>query len=412
MEVRYQRCCGIDVHARMLVACLIVNGKKTTRTFSTITKELLDLLEWLTQNDCTHVAIESTGVYWKPVFNILEGHLEVILVNPQHVKALSGRKTDRKDAERLADLLRHGQLTPSFIPPASIRDLRELTRHRTTLVADRTAVANRIVKLTESGNIKLKSVLSDPLGVSGRRILRALARGETDLKTLALMADALVRSDHSAIERAVDGRLTQDQRWILGTLLDQYEQLSEQIDSVERRIRQHVESDPDPFVAEAVELLDTIPGVGQQTAQIIIAEIGVDMSRFPTHAHLASWAGLSPGNNESAGKRKSGKTRKGNRMLRAALVNAALGAIRKADCFLAHRYRRIAGRLGHKKAVVAIAHDILIIAYHIVDERQAYRDLKVDELDRRSLEQQRAHHIRRLEALGLKVSVEPTGIAA
>jgi transposase len=366
MEVLYACCCGIDVHAKMLVACLIKDGKKEARTFSTMTDELLRLLDWLTAEGCSQVAIESTGVYWRPVFNILEGSLDVMLVNARDAKGYKARKTDVIDAEWLADLLRHGLLKASFIPPLQIRELRELTRYRESLVREQTALANRIQKLIESGNIKLAQVVSDALGVSGKQMLRALAAGETDVEKMSELARRRMKRKKPELQRALAGRLTAAQRWVLTELLDQYEQVEEAVKRVEQKIGEEVERAPDPFVPEAVKLLDTIPGIAERVAETIVSEIGVEMSQFPTDGHLASWAGMCPGNNESAGKRKSGKTRKGNRYLRAALVQAAWAATHQKGTYLSAQYQRLVKRMGKKKALVAVGHSILVIAYHVL----------------------------------------------
>src|SRR5215210_4838873 len=279
MEILYRSCCGLDVHAQTVVACLIREGRKSIRTFSTMTDDLLALLDWLTADGCTHVAIESTGVYWKPVFNILEGEMEVILVNARHVKAVPGRKTDVRDCEWLADLLRHGLLKASFIPPPEIRELRELVRYRQTLVTEHTAVANRIQKLIESANIKLGQVASDVLGLSGRLMLRALVEGETDTGKLAELAQGKLKSKKAELRRALEGRLTQVQRWVLAEFLTCVEELEAALTRGEARIGEEVTACADPFVPEAVELLESIAGVGERTAQTIVAEIGVDMER-------------------------------------------------------------------------------------------------------------------------------------
>lgn len=412
MEILYGCCCGIDVHAKMLVACLIKAGKKEVRTFATMTADLLRLLDWLTQAGCTHVAIESTGVYWRPVFNILAGVLEVILTNARDAKGFTARKTDVIDAEWLADLLRHGLLKPSFIPPRPIRELRELTRYRESLVREQTALANRIQKLIESANIKLGQVASDALGVSGKAMLRALAAGETDAKKMSHLARRTLKRKQPQLQQALAGRMTEAQRWVLGQLLDQYDQSEAALRRVEERLTQQVESSPDPFVPEAVKLLDTIPGVGETVAQIIVAEIGVDMERFPTDHHLASWAGMCPGNNESAGKRKSGKTSKGSRYLRAALVQAAWAASHQKGTYLAAQYKRLVKRMGKKKALVAVGHSILIIVYHVLQKRVPYQDLGGDYFERRHVSTQRQRLIRQLEALGVKVTVEEVKEAA
>lgn len=412
METLYACCCGLDVHAKTVVACLIINGKKQVRTFSTMTNELLTLSDWLTSHGCTHVAIESTGVYWKPVFNILEGTLEVILVNARHIKAVPGRKTDVRDCEWLADLLRHGLLKPSFIPPLEIRELRELTRYRQTLVKERGSVSNRIQKVIESGNIKLGQVASDVLGLSGRAMLRAMADGEQDAAKMAAMACGRLKGKADALKQALAGRLTRAQRFVLRELLARYDELEAAIVRAGEEIHATVKQTEDSFVAEAVQLLDTIPGIGEQIAHTIVSEIGVDMRRFPSDAHLASWAGMAPGNNESAGKRKSGKTTKGSTWLRTALIQAAWSASHTKNTYLSAQYHRLARRLGKKKALVAVGHSILVIVYHVLKERKSYEDLGGDYFDRQTTEAQKARLIRKLEAMGMKVTVEPKEAAA
>lgn len=412
MQVLYNSCCGIDVHARTVVVCLITDAKREIRTFSTMTDDLLALLDWLSCEGCTHAAIESTGVYWKPVFNILETSIEVILVNARHVKAVPGRKTDVRDCEWLADLLRHGLLKASFIPPQHIRELRELTRYRQSLIREQTALANRIQKLAESGNIKLGQVASDALGISGKLMLRALAEGETDAEKMSEFAQRSMKRKKAELKRALEGRLTSAQRWVLKELLDQYEQVEAAIKRVEEKIAEEVENSPDPFVKEAVELLDTIPGIAETVAQIIISEIGVDMSRFPSEKHLSSWAGICPSNNESAGKRKEGRILKSNPYLKGALVQAAWAASHQKDTFLAGKYKRMVKRMGKKKALVAIAHSLLVIIYNIMKERECYKELGGDYQDKRNVENHRRRLIRQLEGLGLRVTVEEVGQAA
>lgn len=412
MEVLYACCCGIDVQAKMLVACLLKEGRKEVRTFSTMTDDLLHLLDWLTAAGCTDVAIESTGVSWRPVFNILEGSLSVMLVNARDAKGFKARQTDVIDAEWLADLPRHGLLKPSFIPPLHIRELRELTRYRESLVREQTALSNRIQKLIESGHIKLSQVVSDALGVSGKQMLRALAAGETDSAKMSELARRRMKRKVPELKRALAGRLTAAQRWVLSELLDQYEQVEEAIKRVEEKIGEEVERAPDPFVPEAVKLLDTIPGIGERVAETLVSEIGVEMSRFPTDGHLASWAGMCPGNNESAGKRKSGKTSKGNRYLRAALVQAAWAATPQQGTDLAAQYQRLVKRMGKKKALVAVGHSILVIIYHVLAQRTSYREMGGDYFDQRHTAQHRARLIRQLEGMGLKVTVEELPVAA
>lgn len=411
MKVVHEICCGIDVHAKMLVVCLILaNGEKKIRTFSTMTDELLQLRDWLVAAQCTHVAIESTGVYWKPVFNILEDALTVILINPEHARALRGRKTDVKDAEWLADLLRHGLLKASFIPPAEIRELRELTRYRESLVREQGAVANRIQKLIESGNIKLGQVATDALGVSGREILWALARGEKDPVKLTKLARGKLKEKSLSLERALAGRLTVNQRYVLGELLQRWEELEAADARVTSEIDKYVQAHPK--LARAREILDGIPGIGLRVAEVIIAEMGITMAVFADAAHLASWAGICPGNKATGGKRLSGRTRKGNTYLRSALVQAAWGASMKKNCYLSSQFFRLTKRLGRKKALVAVAHSLLVIIFHVLQRDQSYTELGGDYFDRHHVEQQREYYLRRLQMLGLKVTVEELTVAA
>ena len=412
MKVVHEICCGIDVHAKMLVACLLLaNGEKEIRTFSTMTDDLLRLRDWLVAARCTHVAIESTGVYWKPVFNILEDALTVILINPEHAHALRGRKTDIKDAEWLADLLRHGLLKASFIPPPEIRELRELTRYRESLVREQSAVANRIQKVIESGNIKLGQVASDALGVSGRAILWALAHGETDSVKLAALAQRQLKKKVPQLRRALQGRLTVNQRFVLRELLRRWEEL----EAADRRVTQEIDRylQDRPKLARAREIVDTIPGLGPRAAEVIVAEIGVEMkANFESDAHLASWAGICPGNKSTGGKRLSGRTRKGNTYLRSTLVQAAWGASMKKNCYLSSQFFRLLKRLGRKKALVAVGHSLLVIIYHVLERDQTYTELGGDYFDRHHVEQQRDYYLRRLQMLGLKISVEELPKAA
>ena len=412
MKVVHEICCGIDVHAKMLVACLLsADGEKEIRTFSTMTDDLLRLRDWLVAGHCTHVAIESTGVYWKPVFNILEDALTVILINPEHAHALRGRKTDVKDAEWLADLLRHGLLKASFIPPPEIRELRELTRYRESLVRERSAVANRVQKVIESGNIKLGQVASDALGVSGRAMLRALAHGETDPDKLASMAQRRLKEKVPELRRALQGRLTVNQRFVLAELLQRWEELERADRRVTKEIDKYLQARPK--LARAREIVDSIPGIGPRVAEVVVAEIGVQMEAvFESDAHLASWAGICPGNKATGGKRLSGRTRKGNTYLRSALVQAAWGATMKKNCYLSSQYFRLLKRLGRKKALVAVAHSLLVIIYHVLQSDQTYTELGGVYFDRHHVEQQRDYYLRRLQMLGLKITVEELSKAA
>src|SRR5436309_415660 len=342
MERVYERCCGLDVHKDTVVACLRVPGERgqrriEVRTFGTTTPELLLFGDWLTEYRCTHVAMESTGVYWKPVFNLLESVCEVLLVNARHIKMVPGRKTDVKDCEWIAELLELGLLRSSFIPPEPIRDLRDVTRYRKTLVQQRAAEANRVQKLLELANIKLGSVATDVVRASGRAMMEALITGEHDVERLAPLAQGELNRKRVALGPALTCRFTQLHAFLLGQLLTHIDELGEHVAQCDRKVDEYLR----PFANEA-ELLQTIPGVGRRTAEVIVAEVGVEMDRFPSAPHLASWAGLCPGNNESASKRKSGKTRKGNQWLRRALVEAAWSASRSRDTYLSSLYSRVA----------------------------------------------------------------------
>lgn len=406
MDVLYERCCGLDIHKRTVVACLIVPGPdgrpiKEVRGFGTMTDELLQLADWLAANSVTHVAMESTGVYWKPIWNLLEEQFELLLVNARHVKAVPGRKTDAKDCEWLADLLRHGLLRGSFVPDRPQRELRELTRYRTSLVQERSAEVNRLQKTLEGANIKLGDVATDIMGLSSRQMLAALVDGETDAVVMAQLAQGRLRDKLPALERALAGSIGPHQRFLLARQLAHIDFLNAAIAEVSREITARLR----PFET-ALERLATIPGVGQRTAEVLVAEIGTDMGRFPTAAHLASWAGMCPGNDESAGKRRSGKTRKGSPWLRSALIEAARAAGRSKRTYLSAQYHRLAARRGTKRAAIAVGHTILGIAYHVLSEGEVYRDLGdryFDERDRAAVERRL---VARLEGLGYTVSLE------
>lgn len=412
MEILYTCCCGIDVHAANVVACLIKGNHKTIHTFSTMTSDLLRLRDWLVAEGCQKVAMESTGVYWKPVFNILETELEVILVNARHLKTVPGRKTDVKDCQWIAECLQLGLLKASFIPPRHIRELRELTRYRDSLVKERTALSNRIIKLSESANIKLAEVASDALGVSGKLMLRALAAGETDAEKMSHLARRSLKRKQPQLRLALEGRLTAAQRWVLGELLDRYDEIDRAVGKVESRIDAEVKNSPDPFVAEAIELLDSIPGVGKTAAQTLVAEIGVEMSQFPDARHLASWAGMCPGNHESAGKRKQERITKGSKYLRAMLVQSAWAATSKKTTYFAAQYRRLVKRKGKKKALVAVGHSLLVVVYCVLTRRESYQEVGGDYFERRQREGEKRQLVRRLEALGLRVTIEELGQVA
>jgi transposase len=375
----HDRCAGLDVHKKTVVACVRIAGPdgrvdSEVRTFATMTADLLALADWLAEKGVRHVAMESTGVYWKPVWNLLEGRLELMLVNAQHIKRVPGRKTDVKDAEWIAQLLQHGLLSPSFVPPPPVRELRDLTRQRAQLVADRAGVANRIQKVLEGANIKLSSVATDVLGASGRAMIARLIAGETDPGRLAAEARASLRKKVIPLRRALEGRVTGHHRFQLRLLMDQLGQLEGLIARLDARIAEVMDAPPAdgaggpapaPF-REAAERLATIPGVAVRSAEVIVAEIGPDMARFPTAGHLASWAGMSPGNDQSAGKRRSGRTTKGSRWLRTMLVQVAWSASHTKGTILAEAYRKLARRLGRKKALVALGHKLLRIIYEML----------------------------------------------
>jgi transposase len=406
MEVVNERCCGLDVHKQTVVACVIVPGNgrlpnKEVRTFGTMTADLLELADWLGACQVTHVAMESTGVYWKPLWNLLEEQVELLLVNAHHVKQVPGRKTDVKDCEWLADLLRHGLLRASFVPDRPQRELRELTRYRTSLIRERAAEINRVQKTLEGANIKLGDVASNVLGVSGRQILTALVAGTPDPSILADFARGKLRSKLPQLERALVGQFGSHQRFLLAHQLTHLDALDELIERLSAEVEQRLR----PF-EDALDRLDTIPGVGRRTAEILVAEIGLDMTRFPTAAHLASWAGTCPGNNESAGKRKSGKTRKGDAWLRAALIEAAHASTRARNSYLGAQYHRLITRRGKKKAVVAVGHTILTIAYHLLRDGAEYGDLGPHYFDERDEAHVTRRLVHRLEALGYSVQLQ------
>jgi len=408
VEIMHARCCGLDVHKKTVVACVLVTDaegvvQRRVRSFGTMTADLLSLSDWLSEYGVTQIALESTGVYWRPVFNILEDEARTItLVNPQHMRAVPGRKTDVKDSEWLADLLRHGLLKASFIPPAPIRGLRELTRYRKSLVQQRTQEANRLHKSLEGANLKLGAVATDILGKSGRDMLGALLGGEQDPAVLAELARGKLRAKLPALRQAFEGRV-QPYHLILLT------QILAHIDFLEQAIAQlhdEIAAALAPF-AEAEALLLTIPGVKAVAAAAIIAEIGIDMGRFPSAKHLAAWAGVCPGNKQSGGKRLSGKTTKGDAWLRAVLAEVAWANARSKTNYLGAQYRRLARRRGPQKALVAVAHSLLVIIYHMLRDRRPYADLGPDHFDTLDTARLERHHVKRLNALGFSVSLTP-----
>ena len=443
LPVIYERVAGLDVHKKMIVATRmrVIEGQVEweTNTFGSMTPDLLLLHDWLDEWSCIRVAMESTADYWKPVYNILEEVFEIVVVNSSHVKHVPGRKTDVKDSEWLAELMMHGLLTASFVPPKPQRALRTLTRYRTTLVQERARVVNRVQKLLEEANIKLASVATNIQGVSARAILAELAAGQTDAKHLANLARGKMRSKIPALEKALTGLVQPHHRFLLTRQLAHIDFLDEQVEELNTEIARQVETMSDSSTStdpsagaetdrdssgteqlrnpltwsEAVALLDTIPGVDRCTAEVMLAEMGLDMSHFPTDKHLATWAGLAPGNHQSAGKRYSGRTPHGNRPLSSIMVQAAWAAIRTQDSFLKARYHRLAARRGKKRAIVAVAHSMLVSAWHMLTNRQAYHELGGDYFDQRQKDTKVNYLIRRLEKLtGGSVSVEIQPAAA
>jgi transposase len=412
MQVIYARCAGLDVHKKTVSVCTSVcetDGAKRqqTRVFGTFTRDLLALVDWLREAGVTHVAMEATGVYWRPVWAVLEGQFQQMLVNPQHIKAVPGRKTDAKDCEWIADLLQHGLLKGSFVPPTPIQDLRDLTRYRAELRQSQNRVANRIQKFLEQANLKLSSVASNTLGVSGRQMLEAIITGQDDPEQLAKLARGKLKSKIPQLEQALEGRVRDHHRFLLAEYLDEWEALGRRIVRLEEEIDRQIR----PF-EQAVTLWQTIPGVDRVTACNLVAEVGVDMKQVPTAQQLASWAAVCPGNHESAGKRKSGKTRDGNKWLRRSLCQAAWAVTRKKDCYLSAQFKRLAVRRGMKRAVMAVAHTMLIIGYHMLKTGQGYYELGGDYLERINKDQLQRYYTKRLQRLGLKVTVEPVPEAA
>jgi transposase len=407
MEVVFKDCAGLDVHKRMIVACALVSSaagvQRHVKTCQTTLAGLEALGGWLTSLGVTHVAMESTGVYWKPVFNVLAPLMEVWVVNASHLKQVPGRKTDIKDAEWIAQLMRLGLLKRSFIPDVAQRDLRDLTRYRTRLLGERAAAANRLQKILEDANIKLASVASDVQGVSARAMLEAMIQGETDAESLANMARGRLRSKLPELEAALCGHIREHHRFMLHQLLHHLDALNEEVATLDTQIR--IVTAPYETI---IQRLDAIPGVNRRTVEVILAEIGPDVKAFPSAQHLASWACLCPGNNITGGKRRSGRTRRGQNWLRAALVEAAWSAARTKDSYFSAQYYRLRARRGERRAAVAVAHSILIVIYNLLDDPEAvYTDLGGDYFLKRNAEQEQRRAIRKLETLGFTVTLAP-----
>ena len=441
MDVIFTHCAGLDVHKKTVMACRVTpdptggqaDGITEVREFGTLTRDLLALSDWLAEAGITHVAMESTGEYWKPVYNILEGEMTVFLVNAAHVKQVPGRKTDKADARWLAKLMRHGLLQASFIPPVEQRDVRDLTRYRTKLVQERGREVNRVQGVLERANIKLASVATDVMGVSGRAILAALVEGRADPATMAELAKGRMRSKILLLEQALTGLVRDHHRQLLALQLAHIDFLDDQIDtlSLEITARLTVLSASDPpapptdtagatggaadanapvaplTFTRAITVLDTIPGVDQRGGELLVAEWGIDMGRFGTADRLAAWSGVAPGNDESAGKQRSGKTRKGNRALRTGLTQLAHAAARSKDTYLAALYHRLAARRGKKRAIMAVAHSIVVSAFHMLSRNEPYQELGANYFDAHRREHLVDRLTRRIERLGYRVSLEP-----
>lgn len=405
MQVVHARCCGLDVHQKTVVACVMLTEadghvSKQVRTFGTMTPDLLALNDWLGALAVERVALESTGVYWQPVFNVLEAEHDVLLVNAAHMRAVPGHKTDIKDAEWIADLLRHGLLRPSFIPPQPVRDLRDLTRYRQALLHERTQQVNRLHKLLETANLKLGAVASDILGKSGRDMLDAIVAGEADPSVLAELARGRLRAKLPQLRAALEGRVQAQHRLLLRHLLVHIDFLEAQLEELTAEI----ETARAPL-AQAVQLLETIPCVGQTAATAIVSEIGADMSRFPSAKHLASWAGVCPGNKQSGGKRLRSETTHGSPWLRAMLGEVAWSIAHTSDTYLAAQYHRLARRCGKRKAIVAVSHTLLVIVYHMLRDQRPYQDLGADYFERLDVVRLQRRYVRGLEQLGFAVTL-------
>lgn len=411
MQVLVERGCGLDVHQATVVACFLVVGSggrahKQIRTFGTTTRELRSLREWLLSQGCTQVGMESTGIYWKPVYAILEGAFEIVIANAQHVKKVPGRKTDVKDAEWIAELLCHGLLRPSFVPPQPIRELRDLTRYRRKLVESQAAERNRLEKLLESANIKLASVATDVFGVSGRRMVRALIEGKASPPEMAELAQRSLRNKIDQLEPALEGKLEEHHRFLLKLQLDRVEAIEKDLVVLE----QHIQEKLKPYQRE-LALLQEIPGVDWRLAAVIIAELGVDMSVFPTASDAASWTGICPGNNDSGGKRRSGRIPKGNVHLKTALVEAAHCAARAKGTYLRDKFYRVKARRGYKRAAVMVAHKILVASYYMLSRQVNYNELGDLYLDKLNHQHLKKNLVRRLERLGYTVTLEEKNAA-
>ena len=404
MDTLYLHCAGLDIHKDTVVVCVRHGGpspQEVVRTFATTTAALLELGDWLAAEGVTHAAMESTGVYWKPVWNLLEGRFALLLANAQHMRNVPGRKTDVKDCQWIAQLMQHGLLKASFVPPAAQRELRDLTRQRTQLIGDRARVVNRVQKVLEDANIKLASVASNVLGKSGREMIEAMIAGVSDAQAMAAMARQRLRKKIPQLKAALEGKVNEHHRFMLKQLLKQVDDLDKQVATFDRRIAKVMS----PLEKKAIKRLDEMPGIDVRSAQVIVSEVGTDMSRFPSPGHLCSWAGLCPGNRQSAGKRQSGKTNAGNRWLRATLCQCAWAAGRTKASYFRAQYKRLAARRGRKRAIVAVAHAQLQVIHHLLKGR-TYQDLGPNHFDKRAGDRLKHNLVARLNHLGYTVTLQ------
>jgi len=397
MEVVYRRCCGIDVHKKLIVACLNKEGKRELRNFGTTTQAIKELAGWLSNEGCEMIAMESTGVYWKPLYNLFElMGLEAMVVNAAHMKALPGRKTDVKDAEWIADLLRHGLLRGSFIPSREQRELREVARYRKSLIEERAREVNRLQKILEGANIKLDSVVSDITGKSARKLLRLItANEELTADEVSRLLHGSMRPKLDRIVIALEGITTPLQRRLLTQVIDHIDDMTRRIEEMDDIIKEYMQQYED-----AIAAIDELPGIARRSAEVILAEIGLDMHRFPTAAHLCSWAGVCPGNHQSASKRKHGKTTKGNKTLKTMLTQCAKAARNVKDSFFSAQYQRISVHRGKNRATLAVAHSMLIAIYHVLRYCEPFRDLGSDYYDHYNRERKIKGYLKRLQSLG------------
>jgi transposase len=408
MNIIYDVCCGVDVHKKMLVACLKTGKKKKeSRQYGTTTKELREMAEWLQNAECQMIAMESTGSYWKPIYNVLEAlGLDVMIVNAHHIKAVPGRKTDIKDAEWIADLLMHGLLKASYIPNKDQRELREISRYRKALIQERAREKNRLEKVLEGANIKLSSILNDITGVSSRNLIKKAMKGSITEDNIDDMLYGTAKGKKEELLKAMDGVMTKVQKMLVKAILDHIDDMTKRIKKLDEIIDKEMKD-----YDKAIKKLDEIPGIAEESSQTILAEIGLDMSRFPTPAHLASWCGLSPGNNESAGKRKNGKTCKGNKTLKTTLVQCAQSAVKKKGSFFKAQYERITVRRGKNRAKVAVAHSMIIAIWNILKYNTSFKDLGEDYYIKRNPEKKITFYLKKLKDLGWQ-SPAPIGLTS